>query len=682
MRVFKNIPFLRICVPFIVGILLALQFSIGHINTLVLIVVLLIALIFPFLPRQTTFTKTTFLLCTDLFIFCFAVNLTSTSRLNARQNYYGNLISTEGSTKLIVIVNDLPVEKENLSVIDAGFVKCDLKILEVKKDSQYVKAEGKLIGYFKKPYKQLRFGQTLLINTKLIEIEPPKNPLEFNYKTYLENKQIFHTVFMDSASVALIDAPSNLSAIWSLGLKTKRFVLSRLKNSELSHQAYAICAALLTGYDDEIDQSVMEAFSHSGTLHVLSVSGLHTGLIYLVLAFLFDLFDRKKKYRLLKFIFITLSLWFFALITGFSAPVLRAVIMFNLLGLGKIFFRNNYRNQINILLVSAFMLLCYDPFLITDIGFQLSYTALFGILFFQPVFSNLWEPESKFVKYIWQSITASFAATISTLPFTLFYFKQFPIWFFICNLVVVPATFIVLMLAVLVVIKIGKISLLINFIIKCLIGFINLFNTPDLGFIDNIDFDWFDAILLSILVMAFSSAFYYRSYKYLVYAFVLLIFWQINGIIFSYQYKEQKLFAVYQVKKAPAYCVKNKRDVLMNELNRPDFLYHVKPHLVSFNYPRMKNNSFNFLQIDKNNILILNKDNFWPQVDKNTVSTLVVSNNFKISERDLEEFGNLKLLVADGSNTNYALKQLEKICGKFDVEFYSTKNKGAYILNL
>src|SRR6476620_11471941 len=140
---------------------------------------------------------------------------------------------------------------------------------------------------------------------------------------------------------------------WQAGLSCKEFVLKSLKEGGLSAEAYGICAALLTGYDADIDSGIMEAFSHSGTLHVLSVSGLHTGLIYLVLSFLFDLADRRKNRKLLKFLFITFFLWGFALVAGFSAPVLRAVIMFNLLGFGKIFFRAGARHQVNILCVSA-----------------------------------------------------------------------------------------------------------------------------------------------------------------------------------------------------------------------------------------------------------------------------------------------------------------------------------------
>jgi competence protein ComEC len=574
------------------------------------------------------------------------------------------------------VVNDLPVEKEKT-------LKCELKLLQVKTDSVYKTSQGTLIAYFRKSFAgKIKTGQTIFLNTQLVTIEAPKNPGEFDYKNYMMNKQITHVCFPDSNSFAILNIESRISPVWYFGLRVKQKILTALKESKLSADAYGICAALLTGYDDEIDRSVMDAFSHSGTLHVLSVSGLHTGLIYLVLSFLFDFIDRKKKKKITRFLFITICLWFFALITGFSAPVLRAVIMFNLLGFGKIFFRNDYRNHINILLASAFTLLCYNPFLITDIGFILSYFALFGILFFQPVFSELWEPENRIAKSLWQNVTASFAATVSTLPFTLFYFKQFPVWFFICNLVVVPATFVILMLALLVVLKMGNIAACINSLIKFLIWFIGLFNFSGLGYIDNIDFSKTDAILLSAFIFIISLTFYKRSYRYVVYLFLLLIFWQTNALIVSWQVKQQNLLTVYHVKKESVFSVKNKIEVYLDSVSDKVFNFHIKPQMISFNYPAIITRKFNYIHSGNKTILVLNKKNFWPEIDKKSVSTLVISNNFRLSSKDLEEFSSLKLLVADGSNNNYILRHLEELCSKFGIEFYSTKHKGAYMTGL
>jgi spore germination protein YaaH len=161
-----------------------------------------------------------------------------------------------------------------------------------------------------------------------------------------------------------------------------------------------------------------------------------------------------------------------------------------------------------------------------------------------------------------------------------------------------------------------------------------------------------------------------------------MIFWQINGIFSSKKAKTEKLFAVYHLKKEPAYCLKNNAEVTLFKPNESDFNYHLRSHFVSFNYPYITYKPFNYVQIKDKNILILSKNTFWPQVDPKKVSTIVVSQNFKLRENDLEAFDNVKLVITDGTNNKYVTNQLAKLCSKFGIEFYDTKSKGAYILNL
>jgi competence protein ComEC len=677
LKVFKNIPFFRICIPSVAGILLAVQFGFAPLNWLFLPALLAAAGIFLLTRPQTVLSKRLFLVCADIFLFCFGLHLVSEARATGSSDHYGNFVSADTSVNLLVMVNDMPVEKPN-------FIKCRLKVLGLQNAGGFRKASGEVIGYFKKKgwTGSLKFGDRLFVGTKLMEPEEPRNPEEFNYKAYLNNRQVFHLFFADSADVEKVNAGADISAIREFGIKVRSLCLRRLKSSELTKEAWSICAALLTGYDEEIETPVTEAFAHSGTLHVLSVSGLHTGLIYLMLAFLFDLFDRRRKYSIAKLLFITVSLWFFALVTGFSAPVLRAVIMFNLFGFGRIFFRNDHRNQINILLVSAFITLCYDPFLIRDIGFLLSYFALFGILSFQPVFAALWQPENRILKQTWTNVTASFAATLTTLPFTLFYFKQFPIWFFVCNLVVVPLTFVVLVLALLLVLNFSKAALLINPIIKFLLWFIGLFNTAGTGYIDLIDFTWLDAALLSVFIVFLSLTFYYRSFRFAALSLTLLMLWQLNGIVTSLAAKSVSQFAVYHIKKQTVCCVKNKTSAVLDTLSGAGFNYHVRPHLVTFNYPGLQRTPFNLVRAGRTGIVILRQRDSLPAVPPAGISVAVVANNFNFGARELRFFPEVRTIVADGTNNKRTLQQLAELCGKFGIEFYSTRHKGAFILKL
>lgn len=621
--------------------------------------------------------KVLILIIIDLFLFFYGISLVDYAKSNQQLNYYGKKLTSDSSLNIIAVINDMPIEKERS-------IKLSLKLLEAKSNNAYVQVSGQVPAYFRKSIrsKELKAGDVLLIKTRLSEIDPPKNPYEFNYKRYMFDRNRYHTCFVDSGSYALLPVSQQLNPVWLFGLTCKQVILTRLKQSNLSKNALGICSALLTGYDDEIDQSVMDAFSHSGTLHVLSVSGLHTGLIYLLLNFFFDFFDKRRRYKLSRFIFITLFLWSFALLTGFSAPVLRAVIMFNLLGLGKLYFRADTRNQLNTLLVSAFILLCYDPFLVSDVGFLLSYFAMFGLIYFQPKFSSIWQPKTKLIQYIWQSITASLAATISTLPITLFFFKQFPIWFFLANLIVVPATFVILLLAVFVVFKIGFVSYLINFISFVVIAFISLFNVKGFGFIDAIDFNFYDLLFLSLFILILSISVQYRSYRLLIISSVVLLTWQFSSIIQSYQSKSKSLLSVYCIKNKSVCSVKNKQLLLLNSSDTSDFNYHLKPQIISFNHVAIQEQEFNYIKTAKHAILILKKPTALPKTELSEIQTLVLTHNYRLTEEHIQKFQKLERIVVDASNNAYSVKKAEEFSRKFGLGFYNCKQKGAFLLDL
>jgi competence protein ComEC len=329
--------------------------------------------------------------------------------------------------------------------------------------------------------------------------------------------------------------------------------------------------------------------------------------------------------------------------------------------------------------VSAFILLVFNPFFITDVGFQLSYFALAGLIYFQPGIASCWQPGHFILNSIWQSIAASVAATISTLPLTLLYFKQFAVWFFLCNLVVVPATFVILLLALLVVIHIPVVALLVNFLIDFLIQFINFFNSDVYGFVDMIDFTFWDALILSAFIVLVSITIQYRTYKGAVFSMFLLICWQSLSIVLSYSAKKSELFTCYALQKKNLFSVKCGSQTLISENDSLNFSFHVKPHLISFNHPAIKITPFNFVMNKHNSILILNKTNFWPKEHFKEVKTLVLCNNFKLTAKDLHQFNGLKSIVCASSNNNFTIKKTQELSRKFAIDFYNVKQKGAYL---
>ncbi|MBK7819120.1 MAG: ComEC family competence protein [Sphingobacteriaceae bacterium] len=334
-----------------------------------------------FIKRTGNQVNHSLLFVLDLFLFFFALNLTQNSRSIDPCTHYSNYSNID-TVFWVGQVDDIPVNKPRS-------LKLNLSVLKIKNDTGYSNCQGNVIAYVQNSQvaNNIKPGNFILLKSIFQEVGKPQNPHAFDFKKYLAIHSVYHTCYVDSNSFSVL--PNQISrSLWQMGLAIKYKIIKRLGEVDLSENARTICSALITGFDDDIDKKVLESFSHSGTLHILSVSGLHVGLIYLVLNYFLTFLDRNKKYKLLQLIFISLCLWLFALITGFSAPVLRSVIMFNLLGFGNLYFRNKAANQINILAVSAFILLLFNPLLVQDIGFLLSYCALFGILYFSPKFTN------------------------------------------------------------------------------------------------------------------------------------------------------------------------------------------------------------------------------------------------------------------------------------------------------
>src|SRR3978361_851332 len=164
-------------------------------------------------------------------------------------------------------------------------------------------------------------------------------------------------------------------------------------------EAIAVASTLILGYKADLSNDVLQAYSKTGTIHVLSVSGAHVAIIYILLTLVFGFLDGYKHGKLLKAIIIISIIWYYSLLSGFSPAVCRAAVMISLVIIGKTY--NRYVNTLNILAISAFFLLMYDPLFITDVGFQLSYLAVFGLIVFQPVVYNWFKIKNKWGDKLW-----------------------------------------------------------------------------------------------------------------------------------------------------------------------------------------------------------------------------------------------------------------------------------------
>lgn len=673
----SNIPFLRLILPFVAGIV-AGAFLQATLNTIWLLPLLLAAFIaIGRMKPLTPYRKLLMMALADIFLFICALSLTGITDVSRQSRFIGSVVGKHEKSTLLVYPTELPVKK-------GKWLKCLLTVNGVVRGDSLVTAKGDVLAYFEAGIDPqiLRPGNMLLVNARLSEPPPPMNPHEFDYRRWLANRQVYYTCFLRRGDVYETSLPERIGTLWKFGLYCRNYLLEALRTSGVSPSTFAVCAALLTGQDDDIDRDTIAAFAHSGTLHVLSVSGLHAGLIYLALDFLFRLTGKGKRRKVLRFTFITTGLWLFALVTGFAAPVLRAVIMFNLIGYGAVFMRNTARNQMNLLFVSAFVLLFFRPLFLFDVGFQLSYLAMAGLIGITPRLSGLLKPSAYITDLALQSVCASAAATITTLPLTLFYFKQFPLWFFICNLVVVPATSLLLFVAAGLAAGLSFLAVTADKLVDWLLVFISWFNNPSLGYVDFIDFTVIDLVFCTVLLMITAHAIYARSVQSVRFALLALMIWQIYGIASSLSSKLTNSFTVYQVNKHTGTSVKMHTRVAFRLDDSSRFDFHMKPHFVSMNNPEIAGSVFNYVAARTGGIWIVDNPLVWRLRPPGKVRVLVLCRGVPMPPAPLELMPGLETVVIDGSNDRRSAARAAGICRKFGLVVHNTALQGAFQIEL
>ena len=328
------------------------------------------------------------------------------------------------------IVDNEPAERANS-------YRFTLKTDLLKTDDALNSVSGNIMVYVAKDSlaKTIHYGDRILFTESPVFVPGPKNPDEFDYAAYLENKGIYHQVFLRTGRYEIRhDGGGN--ALQAFAYRVRQELLRLFRDAGMDGREYAVAAALMIGYSDLLDVDQRKEFAGAGAMHILCVSGLHVGIIFILADKLFFFLRKQKRGKWLRPLLILLVIWFYALITGLAPSVMRASLMFSLVTIGGALNRKSH--IINSISASAFLLMLINPAIIFELGFQLSYAAVLGIVLLQPHLQKLFIPNNKFQKYLWDIIAVSLAAQIATGPISLMYFHQFPNYFLITNLIVIP----------------------------------------------------------------------------------------------------------------------------------------------------------------------------------------------------------------------------------------------------
>ena len=332
-------------------------------------------------------------------------------------------------SEYFAVIDEFPIEKEKSFRAVIRLTEPKIKVLAYfEKSDQITNVEPGTVIWFR--------GQPELL-------QKTGNPFEFDYQAYAIRNNIGHRIYLKNNNIFILKAEKNLNLMeWSLIIRDR--LLKILEKSGMKGEVFHLVSSISLGAREELEPETTQSFAKTGVIHVLAVSGMNVAIIFVVLDLMLRFLKRKKGGIILYALLILAAVWGYALITGMSASVLRAAAMFSFIVIGTNMSR--HPNIYNTLAASAFVLLCFNPSLVYDVGFQLSYAAVFSIVFFHPsifglLYFKYWIPDQ-----IWTLLSVSLAAQIGTLPFLLHYFHQFPTWFLLANLMVIPLVTLILYL--------------------------------------------------------------------------------------------------------------------------------------------------------------------------------------------------------------------------------------------
>lgn len=690
----SEIIFVRVLAPFLAGIITFYLFADQNlINILLTASILLLTClittnIFYKSIKAYHFKK---LIGAIFYLFCFAFSglLTLLHHQTYRSNYFAN----SNYDYLKVWINDEPQLKNNILrfevIVTHGFNEKDEKQLS-----------GKLLIALKvdsiKPI-ELNYGDELIITGKYQPVEPAYNDGEFDFKAWLAVKNIYQQTFINQNQlVKLNENEGNKIIKFAIQQRQKQVAIYRklIKNDE----AFAVASTLVLGYRADLSKETLNAYSKTGTIHALSVSGAHVGIIFFLLNAMLSFLDRKKFLKIIKLVVICFLIWYYALLTGFSSSVLRSAIMITIFILAKSF--NKSSNNYNILAFTAFILLFYNPFYIWDVGFQLSFISVFGLIYLQPKIYKWLYFKNKWVDKLWSAIALSLAAQLATFPLSVFYFHQFPVYFLLGNI------FILIPLIVLMYFGIGILILKVYFLAP-IFEWIISFTNKGLKFIADLPFSGITSIWLNTWqLLLLSSAIGFLIYalvnyqkKLLFFAICLLIAFQTYAALVKTSAMRQQKISFFTLRKNYAVAfIKSNKAILITDLTADDknFQFFVEPALdklqvedVIFINWKQDTVLINFIKAE-NQIRFLNykilmvdeKFNYKKIENTPKVNSVWLHNNTRKNINELRAEVIFKELIIDASNKDYMIKTYENDAKKFKLKYHTLKKNNSYLINL
>lgn len=549
------------------------------------------------------------------------------------------------------------------------------------------KATGKIL--LSQPFDSadhpLQVDDELFVYVNEEAINPPLNPHQFNYKKYMQGLGVNGQIRLVSENHFLKSNSS--STIYGAAAALRNKIISKLKNADFGDEELGIIQALLLGQRNDIAAETYDDYKKAGAVHILAVSGLHIGILLLLLQFLLRPLELLPYGKKIKLSVLVLLLWGFAFLAGLSASVVRAVTMFSFVAYAL--YLNRPSNTFNILALSMFfILLVFDPKLLFQVGFQMSYAAVFAIVWIYPLLQRFWSPKNIILKKVWRLLSVSIAAQLGVLPISLFYFHQFPGLFFISNLLIVPALGLILGLGILTIV-LALLNILPAFLVSFYNSLIGWMNSV-IGWVANqeafifkdISFDGIQLILAYALLISLVLFCKKTSFKRALTLGLSVIAFQLYIFNAAFQTgKKEKLLLAHQTKNTVLlYQTGNDLQIMTHDTVKAERI--VKDFAVAERIASEQNRTLkNVYKFGSQNLLIVDSLSIYHS-NKESVEYLLLTQSPRINMERLIDSIHPKKIIADGSNYRSYVERWKRTCAKRKTPFHYTGEKGTYYFDL
>jgi competence protein ComEC len=687
--IWKKAPFTRLLPPFITGICLQWYLPQPRLTLIAFWCTALAAVItinfFPVSFHYFYRTVRGFVL--TLFLLITAQLLVFEKDLRNQTSWFGHRY--DSTTSLLAIVN------EPLSPKTRAY-KTTATIIAVVNGNRQTTASGIVIVYIQKdaaPPAVLP-GDQLLLQKQLQPIRNSGNPGAFDYRGYCALQGIFHQVFITTKELHILHRKPSILVLQRFLYNARKRILELLRAHIKSPRECGLAEALLIGYKEDLDKELVQSYSNTGVVHVIAISGLHLGLIYIVLQKLLTLFRKQLKGRWTKPLIIITALWLFSFLSGASPSVLRSAVMFTCIVIGES--RQKKIPVYNSLAASAFLLLTCNPFWLWDAGFQLSYIAVLSIVvFMKPVYHWI-SFQNKLLDHLWQLCAVTIAAQILTTPVTVYYFHQFPLLFLVSNIVAVPVSSIMLLgeLLLLALSPVTEPAHLLGAALEKLLYMLNSY----VEYIDRLPFSAWPAmhinipqvILMYISIIAISVYLFDRNKKACFIGLLSLILFLLMRTYSFYQSSLQHKLIVYNISGYTAIdIIQGRRYIFAGDtaVKTNSFLqsFHLKPSRIMHRVKEVDSipgimNLPHRLVFKNEHVNIVERNDSLTRLRPGSI--LIVTGNAQPPRAaGLQNF-QVRQVIIDGTNSPKTVEKWRRACQDAATGFHAVSIHGAFEINL